>query len=146
MGDPEVAQRLEELLGADGEPDGSEPAVAAAWERQLRVHLLLHARFATGDADAVFASIRAAASGSRRERIADAIGRRTGRRMRRWSWRRLLPPLAAAALILVAVQVGRSLTAAPALAQPAVAAAPMALARIGLDLVVERGDQRLMPT
>jgi hypothetical protein len=145
MGDFEVAQRVEELLGAEGEPDHSDPAVAAAWERQLRVHLLLHARFAPGDDDATFASIRAAASGSRRERIADVIGRRTGRRMQRFSWHRLVTPLAAAALILIAVMFGRSLMSSPAAIPPTIATPQMVLDHIGHDLVVERGERRVMP-
>ena len=146
MGDFEVALRIEELLGTEGGPDGSDPALEAAWERQLRVHLLLYARFARGDEDATFASIRAAAAGSRRERIAEVIGRRSGRRMRRWSWDRLLPPLAAAALLLIAVQFGRSLLSTPTAPSDATAmAAPMVLDHVGPELVVERGPGRVMP-
>ncbi|HEX3134176.1 MAG TPA: FecR family protein [Planctomycetota bacterium] len=145
MGDFELAHDIEELLGAAGEPDGNDATLNAAWERQLRVHLLLHARFATGDDDATFASIRAAASGSRRERIADVIGRRTGRRMQRFSWQRLIQPLAAAALILIAIQLGRSLMSAPVATPPTAATPQMVLDHIGQDLVVERGDRRLMP-
>lgn len=145
MGDLETAQKVDELLDAGGEPDGTDADLALAWERQRRVHLLLHARFG-GDADATFVSIRAAASGSRRERIADVIGRRTGRRMRRFSWGRAIPPLAAAALLLVAVLVGRSLLSTPTTATPVIATTPqMVLDHLGPDLVIERGGRRVMP-
>ncbi len=144
MGDLETAQKIDDLLDAGAEPDGADGELAAAWERQRRVHLLLHARFG-GDADATFASIRAAASGSRRERIADGIGRRTGRRMQRFSWHRLGMPVAAAAALLVAVLVGRSLLSTPTPAVPVATTPQMVLDHIGPDLVVERGNQRLMP-
>lgn len=144
MGDFETAQKIDELLDAGSEPDGADGELAAAWERQRRVHLLLHARFG-GDADTTFASIRAAASGSRRERIADGIGRRTGRRMQRFSWFRLGPPLAAAAALLVAVLVGRSLLSTAVPATPVATVPQMVLDNIGPDLVVERGNHRMMP-
>lgn len=144
MGEFEIAQQTEELLDRVGEPDGSDAALAAAWERQRRVHLLLHARFGS-DADATFASIRAAASGSRRERIADVIGRRTGRRMRRFSWQRLGAPLVAAAALLVVVLVGRALLTTPTPSVPVATTPEMILETIGSDLVIERQQQRMMP-
>ncbi len=97
---------IERELDGDGVDIGDDPALPAELARQRRVHLLLTAHLDLRARDQAYAVIRSAISGSRRERIAQAIGRQAGRQMRR---QRPTPPMVrrlvwlAAALVLVAL-------------------------------------------
>jgi len=117
MADDDDAVAVEAALDGDASAPIGDPAQAMDLQRQRRVHLLLTAYLTSAAPEQVYASIRASTSGSRRERIAEAIGERVGRPMRHpgWRWPALWPTgLIAAAAVVLACGLWFGRPAAPA--------------------------------
>ena len=137
--DPGEYERFEAMLATRALPVERDAVSLQRWRRHLRIQQLLTMSFRRHDCDEVYRGITAARSSSQRERIAVAIGRRSGRPMgpakrgselRNWRWR--FGTLTAASLIVLVVYLAPATRPEPG----------PRLVSLGTGATIDRGSHR----